>query len=78
VEKLASGQLHSPCSSSPLSPSAPAHAHTQPSLQTRLQARPSSTNLLRRRAWVTPGSCTGHWCYLAQLPAGFASRGECY
>uniref|UniRef100_A0A2I3T0B7 Uncharacterized protein n=4 Tax=Hominidae TaxID=9604 RepID=A0A2I3T0B7_PANTR len=38
---------------------------------------PRSTNLQRWRAWVTPGSCTDHWCCPAQLPLGCASRGEC-
>uniref|UniRef100_A0A2K5F4M2 Uncharacterized protein n=1 Tax=Aotus nancymaae TaxID=37293 RepID=A0A2K5F4M2_AOTNA len=38
---------------------------------------PRSTNLQRWRAWVTPGSCTDHWCCPAQLPLGCASQGEC-
>lgn len=37
---------------------------------------PKSTYLPKWRAWVTPGSCTGHWCYRAQSPLGCASQGE--
>lgn len=49
---------------------------TLPRTQTRgRQAALKSTYLLKWRAWVTPGSCRGHWCYPAQFPLGCASQG---